>query len=494
MILSAALMLRHGLGREDEAAALESAVDRALAGGLRTADLGGGATTAEATEAVLEELDVNQADLIWMNGELVAWEDAKVHVLTHALHYGTGVFEGVRAYETPRGTAIFRHAEHIDRLFASAGHVLHGHPVLARRRSGPPRTRRSCATGCKSCYIRPLVFRGAGPMGLYPLDCPVDVVIAVWEWGAYLGDEGKQRGVRGKVSSWRRIPSDAVIPQAKATGQYLNSVLAKLEADKAGYEEAILLDDRGMVCEGSGENLFVIRDGVIATPGSASDILGGISRTSAIQIARDLGYEVVERDIARGELYLADEVFMTGTAAELTPLREIDDRPVGDGEPGPITRDVQREFEDALHGRSERYADWLDVVGRPRRPRRERRPRLRLHPARRHAGRGHVALRGGEAAGRARARRPRRADDRGRLPGLEPQGGRALRAARRRVVLHRRDRRVRHDAPARRARPTRTRRCACWPTPSRPSARSSARPGACTSRRSCASAATRTCA
>ena len=308
---------------------------------------------------------VKQADLIWMNGELVAWEDAKVHVLTHALHYGTGVFEGVRAYETPRGTAIFRHAEHIDRLFASAGMYYMDIPYSKEEiRAATHET--IVRNGLRSCYIRPLVFRGAGPMGLYPLDCPVDVVIAVWEWGAYLGDEGKQRGVRGKVSSWRRIPAGAVIPQAKATGQYLNSVLAKLEADKAGYEEAILLDDRGMVCEGSGENLFVIRDGVIATPGYGSDILGGISRTSAIQIARDLGYEVVVRDIARGELYLADEVFMTGTAAELTPLREIDDRPVGDGTPGPITRDVQREFEDALHGRSDRYADWLDLVATPR--------------------------------------------------------------------------------------------------------------------------------
>jgi branched-chain amino acid aminotransferase len=213
----------------------------------------------------------------------------------------------------------------------------------------------------RSCYIRPLVYRGAGPMGLYPLDCPVDVMIAVWEWGAYLGDEGKQRGVRGKVSSFRRISSDAVIPAAKATGQYVNSVLAKIEADKSGYEEAILLDDRGMVCEGSGENLFVVKDGVIATPGFSADILGGINRASAIAIARDIGYEVVDR----GELYLADEIFMTGTAAELTPLREVDDRPVGDGTPGEITRTIQGEFESALHGRSERYADWLDVVAAP---------------------------------------------------------------------------------------------------------------------------------
>jgi branched-chain amino acid aminotransferase len=216
--------------------------------------------------------------------------------------------------------------------------------------------------GLTSCYIRPLVFRGAGPMGLFPLDCPVDVTIAVWEWGAYLGDEGKREGVRGKVASFRRISSDAVIPAAKATGQYVNSVLAKIEVSKAGYEEAILLDSRGMVCEGSGENLFFVRDGVISTPGFSADILGGINRASVITIARDLGYEVVERDIARSELYLSDEIFMTGTAAELTPLREIDDRPVGTGRPGEITRTVQREFEDALHGRSERYAEWLDVV------------------------------------------------------------------------------------------------------------------------------------
>jgi len=219
----------------------------------------------------------------------------------------------------------------------------------------------------KSCYIRPLVFRGAGPMGLFPLDSPVEVTIAVWEWGAYLGEEGKRRGVRGKVSSFRRISSGAVIPAAKATGQYVNSVLAKIEASKAGYEEAILLDDRGMVCEGSGENLFVVKDGVIATPGFAADILGGINRACVITIARDLGYELVERDIARGELYLADEVFMTGTAAELTPLREVDDRPVGTGEPGAITRAIQAVFEDALHGRSERYAEWLDVLPAPAR-------------------------------------------------------------------------------------------------------------------------------
>ena len=304
---------------------------------------------------------MNQADLIWMNGELVAWEDAKVHVLTHALHYGTGVFEGIRAYDTDRGTGVFRLTDHLDRMRRSA--ELYYMEIPYSKEELRAATHETITrNGMKSCYIRPLVYRGAGPMGLYPLDCPVEVSIAVWEWGSYLGDEGKQNGVRGKVSSWRRIGPDSLIPAAKATGQYLNSVLAKVEADKAGYEEGILLDQRGMVCEGTGENLFLIRDGEIATPGFTSSILGGINRLSAIDIARDLGYTCVERDISRGELYTADEIFMTGTAAELTPLREIDDHPVGSGRPGEVTLHVQGAFEDALHGRSERYARWLDVV------------------------------------------------------------------------------------------------------------------------------------
>jgi branched-chain amino acid aminotransferase len=304
---------------------------------------------------------VSRSDVIWMNGELVPYEDAKVHVLTHALHYGTGVFEGVRAYDTPRGTAIFRHADHIDRLFRSAADY-HMEIPYSKEEIRAATHETISRNGLKECYIRPLVFRGAGPMGLYPLDCPVEVIIAVWEWGAYLGEEGQQRGVRAKISSWRRIPSDSLIPSAKASGQYLNSVLAKIEADKAGYEEAILLDGRGFVCEGTGENLFVVKGGRIATPGFANDILEGINRASAIEIARDLGYQVVERDIARGELYHADELFMTGTAAELTPIREVDDLPVGDGARGPITERIQTVFVDALHGRSDRYADWLDVV------------------------------------------------------------------------------------------------------------------------------------
>jgi branched-chain amino acid aminotransferase len=307
---------------------------------------------------------VIKADLIWMNGEFVAWEDAKVHVLTHALHYGTGVFEGVRAYETPRGTGVFRHQDHIDRLFRSAGMYYMDIPYT-KEQIREATLELISRNNLKSCYVRPVVYRGAGPMGLYPLDCPVEAFIAAYEWPTYLGEEGKQRGVRGKVTSWRRIGHDALIPAAKANGQYINSVLAKVEADKAGYEEGILLDQRGMVCEGTGENLFVIRDGVIATPGFPASILGGISRASAIEIARDLGYTVEERDVARGELYIAEEIFMTGTAAELTPLREVDDHPVGSGEPGPITRAVQTAFEDALHGRSDRYAHWLDVVPQP---------------------------------------------------------------------------------------------------------------------------------
>jgi branched-chain amino acid aminotransferase len=310
---------------------------------------------------------VNQADLIWMNGELVAWEDAKVHVLTHALHYGTGVFEGIRCYETDRGPAIFRHAEHIDRLFKSAELYFMEIPYSKEQiREATHET--IVRNGLRACYIRPLVIRGAGPMGLFPLDCPVEVSIAVWEWGSYLGEEGKRNGVRAKVSSWRRISSQSLIPAAKACGQYLNSVLAKIEVHKAGYEEGILLDERGMVCEGTGENLFVVKNGTISTPGFSSAILGGINRLSAVQIARDLGYELVEREIARGELYLADEIFMTGTAAELTPVRELDDHAIGDGRPGPITREIQAIFEDTLHGRSERYADWLDVVEVPASP------------------------------------------------------------------------------------------------------------------------------
>jgi len=305
---------------------------------------------------------VEPTDLIWMNGEFVAWADAKVHVLTHGLHYGTGVFEGVRCYDTELGPAVFRNAEHVERLFRSAALFYMDIPFTPEELRAA--TRELVArNGLRSCYIRPIAYRGYGSMGLNPLDSCVDVTIACWEWGVYLGEEGASKGVRAQVSSWRRIDSDSLIPHAKASGQYLNSVLAKVESVKAGYDEAILLDNHGYVCEGTGENIYVVRDGVIATPGQSNSILDGITRRSIIQIARDLGYTVVERDIARAEMYLADEVFLSGTAAEVVPVREIDDHAIGTGRPGEITRVIQAAFDDAIHGRSERYREWLDVVG-----------------------------------------------------------------------------------------------------------------------------------
>jgi branched-chain amino acid aminotransferase len=307
---------------------------------------------------------VEQADLIWHNGEMVAWEDAKVHVLTHGLHYGTGVFEGERAYETPQGTAIFRHHDHLQRLFKSA--ELYYMPIPYTLEELRTATHELIAANeLRECYIRPIAYRGYGQMGLYPLDAPVEVSIAVWPWGAYLGEEGKSQGIRAKVSSWRRISHDSLIPHAKASGQYLNSVLAKIEASKAGYQEAILLDAQGYVCEGSGENIYAVKDGQVLTPPQTAGILDGINRKSILQIAADLGIEVVERNLVRAELYLAEEVFLSGTAAELVPVREIDDHLIGGGEPGAITRELQRVFDDALHGRDPRYTDWLDVVKVP---------------------------------------------------------------------------------------------------------------------------------
>ena len=304
---------------------------------------------------------MDQAEFIWHNGEFVRWEDAKVHVLSHGLHYGTGVFEGIRCYETERGPAIFRHRAHLERLAKSAElyYLPMPHSVDEIAEATRELIRRN---GLRSCYIRPLAFRGYGEMGLYA-DSPMEMTIAVWPWGAYLGDEGKRSGIRAKVSSWRRISAAGLIPHAKASGQYLNSILAKTESKRAGYEEAILLDERGFVCEGSGENIFLVRDGEIVTPPHVAAILDGINRKSVIQIARDLGYTVVERDVARSELYLAEEVFFTGTAAELVPVREIDDHEIG--EPGEITRVIQAKFEDALHGRAEEYLEWLDFVEVP---------------------------------------------------------------------------------------------------------------------------------
>jgi len=305
---------------------------------------------------------MQKSDWIWMNGEFVAWDDAQVHVLSHGLHYGTGVFEGIRCYETDRGPAIFRHREHLARLQSSADlyYLPLGYSTEQLREATHELIRRN---GLASCYIRPLAFRGYGEMGLYAQSAPVEVMIAVWPWGAYLGDEGKREGIRAKVSSWRRISPAGLIPHAKASGQYLNSILAKTDAAQSGYEEAILLDEDGLVCEGSGENVFIVRDGELVTPGHTNSILDGISRKSVIQIASDLGYPVVERDVARAELYIAEEAFLSGTAAELVPVREIDGHELG--APGEITRTIQARFEDALHGRAPEYSEWLDLVDQP---------------------------------------------------------------------------------------------------------------------------------
>jgi branched-chain amino acid aminotransferase len=302
---------------------------------------------------------MQQADFIWMNGELVRWEDAKVHVLTHALHYGSGVFEGIRAYETESGTAVFRHQDHLDRLRRSAELYYMELPyTLDKLREATHELIR--VNKLRSCYIRPVAFRGYGEMGLFPLHAPVDVFIAVWPWGAYLGEEGQKHGIRCKVSSWRRMSAASFIPEAKACGQYLNSILAKVETAKAGYDEAILLDVHGNVSEGSGENVFVVRDGRISTPHSAASILDGITARSVVQIAADLGFKVEQRHIPRGELYLADEVFLTGTAAEIVPVREIDDHPLGP--PGELTLAIQKRFFDAIKGKREEYLEWLDFV------------------------------------------------------------------------------------------------------------------------------------
>jgi branched-chain amino acid aminotransferase len=304
------------------------------------------------------------AELIWQNGEFVPWHEATTHVLSHGLHYGTGVFEGIRCYETERGPAIFRHQDHLDRLAKSA--ELYYFELAYSGEEIAEATRELIRRNdLRSCYIRPLAFRGYGNLGLYATDAPIDLVIAAFPWGAYLGEEGQKHGIRAKVSSWRRIGSGGLIPHAKASGQYLNSILAKTESQNAGYEEALLLDERGFVCEGSGENIFLVRDGQIVTPPHVAAILDGINRKSVIQIARDLGYTVVERDVARSELYLAEEVFLTGTAAELVPVREIDDHPLG--EPGEITRVIQAKFRDALEGRAEEYLEWLDFVEAPAR-------------------------------------------------------------------------------------------------------------------------------
>jgi branched-chain amino acid aminotransferase len=298
---------------------------------------------------------------IWMDGKLVEWEHATVHVLTHGLHYGSGVFEGIRTYGTKRGPAIFRLTDHIRRLFRSA-HVYHMDIPFSLDElvEGAKETVR--VNGLRECYVRPMVYRGYGEMGLNPLPAPVNVSIAVWKWGLYLGEESRETGVRAKISSWKRLDHNILPPGVKATGQYINSSLAKIEALKGGYDEAIMLNMAGYVTDGSGENVFVIKDGVFLTPPFQAGCLDGITRDSVMAIARDLGYEVVERNLSRLDLYTADEAFFTGTAAEVAPIREVDDRSVGSNGRGPITKEIQETFMAAVHGEIDRYQGWLDFV------------------------------------------------------------------------------------------------------------------------------------
>lgn len=303
--------------------------------------------------------ELPKVDKIWMDGELVDWDKAQIHVLTHALHYGTGVFEGIRCYETADGPAVFRLTEHMERfersakmLFMDLGYtvdeLVEAVKVTAR------------ASGLSSCYIRPIAFRGYGTMGVDPLPNPVNVVIACWSWGAYHGDEALQAGVDAGVSSWRQRGVNACPPAIKATASYLNSALARIEANQNGYAEAIMLNEAGFVCEGTGENVFIVRDGVISTPPVSDGVLEGITRDSVMVIADDLGYPVIEESLVRTDLYIADEMFMTGSAAEVTPVRSVDHREIGPA--GPITLDLQQTFFKAVHGELPEYAEWLEPV------------------------------------------------------------------------------------------------------------------------------------
>ncbi|MDE3204594.1 MAG: branched-chain amino acid transaminase [Acidobacteriota bacterium] len=307
-------------------------------------------------------MPITPTEKIWMDGELVDWESARIHVLTHTLHYGCGVFEGIRAYPTEAGPAVFRLTDHITRLFNSAKIFMIDVPFGADEIVEATKTTVR-VNGLDQCYIRPIVYLGYGEMGLNPLPCPVNVAIAVWPWGAYLGDEGVANGVRMKISSWQRHDPNAMPPAAKGTGMYINSSMAKIEALKAGYDEAILLSPQGYVSECTGENLFVVRRGRIVTPPLAAGALEGITQDSVITIARDLGYEVEFGNILRSDLYTCEEAFLTGTAAEVVPIASVDDRVVGDGRPGPITRRVQELYHAAVRGQVDRYKDWVEHVG-----------------------------------------------------------------------------------------------------------------------------------
>src|SRR3954451_17464697 len=308
-----------------------------------------------------EGMPIQATSKIWMNGTLVDWDQAKIHVLTHTLHYGSGVFEGIRAYETSQGPAVFRLTDHVNRLFNSAKVYLIDIPYtpddLVEAVKETVRVNE-----LESCYIRPLVYLGYGEMGLNPLPCPVNVSIAVWPWGSYLGDEGVKHGVRMMISSWQRHDPNAMPPAAKGTGMYINSSMAKIEALKAGYDEAILLSPQGYVSECTGENIFIVKHGRIVTPPVSAGALQGITQASVMTIARDFGIEIETGNILRSDLYTADEAFLSGTAAEVVPIRSVDDREVGTGEPGPITKKIQETFFAAVRGEIDKYSEWNEHV------------------------------------------------------------------------------------------------------------------------------------
>ncbi len=296
---------------------------------------------------------------IWMNGSLVNWDDAKVHVLTHTLHYGTGVFEGIRAYETANGPAVFRLTDHIKRLHNSAKIMDMEMPYSVEELvDATKQTVKS--TGLLSCYVRPLAYYGYGEMGLNTLPCKVDVAIACWPWGAYLGDDAVDKGVRMKISSWTRHDHNTMPPAAKTVGNYVNSSLAKVEALKAGYDEAIMLSPNGLVAECTGENIFCVRDGIILTPPLSAGALEGITQSSVTKIARDLGFDIRVDNIARSDLYIADEIFVCGTAAEVGSVSSVDDRKVPC--PGPMTKAIASTYAKAVRGQDDRYKQWCELV------------------------------------------------------------------------------------------------------------------------------------
>lgn len=301
-----------------------------------------------------------KASKIWMNGELVDWDDAKVHILSHVIHYGTSWFEGIRCYNTLKGSAIFRLNKHINRLYDSAK-IYRTEIPYTQEELSIAIIETVKANNLKQCYIRPIVFRGYYELGVNPVNCPIDVVIAVWEWGEYLGKDSIEKGVDVKTSSWRRPAPDTFPMLAKAGANYMNSQLIKMEALVDGYAEGIALDYNGFISEGSGENIFLIKDEVIYTPLIASSILLGITRDSVIKIAKDLGYEVRETLIPREMLYIADEIFFTGTAAEITPVRSVDRIKVGNGQPGKITRKIQNVFYDIVKNGNDPYG-WLTWI------------------------------------------------------------------------------------------------------------------------------------